>query len=230
MSNNYLFGTGNQEIGNANPMRDATKVIAQNVRRHREAAGMSQAELAKAIGVKSQNTIATLELGGGTKHLSKIAKALKVRLVDLDPSAEQEETVIIPQGSGGEQRDVYASVEAGAGALVVSNEPIQRTQGPRSLEGVRGGYGILVVGESMIPVIRPGYIVWLNPHLVPRVGEICVFTFEAHGEVRATIKEYCGQSPDSWMVKRYQPKERKFSLSKADWPKCSVVVAVDYGR
>src|SRR5689334_16039846 len=125
MSTNYLFGTANQEIGKSALMNDLAKVIGANVRRYRQAAGMSWADLAEAIGVKSANTIAAIEAGGGTKHLAKIARALKVKLADLDPSEEGEETVTIPGGmSGSEQMpqlDVYASVECGNGAIVWSN-------------------------------------------------------------------------------------------------------------
>lgn len=232
MSNNILFGNVNQEIGKAFRMNDLSKIIGQNVARHREMAKMSQAELAAAIGVKSQNTIASIETGktAKSKHLPAIARVLKVRLAVLDPSEEQDESVMVSALPASEQIDVYASVEAGAGALVVSNEPIQRAQRPKALEGIRGGYGVLVVGESMVPLIRPGYTVWVNPYLPPRPSEICLFIHDLDGEFRATVKEYCGQTPDNWLVRRYQPKQHKFSLNKQEWPKCHVVVGVDYGR
>lgn len=231
MSNNYLFGTGNQFVVKPFPMNDLPKIIGDNVRRFRERADMSQADLARAIGVKSQNTIATLELGGGSKHLAKIAKALKVRLADLDPTYDGEESVIVPSSApASELVAVFASVEGGKGELVLSNEPYTRLAMPKALIGVKRGYGVLVRGESMVPLVRPGYTVWVNPHLPPRASDICLFFLEADGEFTATIKEYFGQTADSWLVKRYQPKERKLSLPKREWPGCHVVVGTDYGR
>lgn len=235
MSNSILFKNANQEIGTAFHMSDT---IGQNVKRFREAIRpeMSQADLAKAIGVKSQNTIAAIETGKTqkTKHLRAIAKALKVRVTDLDPSEEIEETVTtkdtMVSTEQSEQLDVYASVEGGSGAIVWSNEPMLKIPRPRPLIGVRDAYGVLVVGESMTPLVRPGFTVWVNPHLPPRPDDICIFRHDVDGDFRATLKEYCGQTQDAWLVRRYQPKMRRFTLKKAEWPVCHVIVGTDYGR
>lgn len=233
MSNSILFGNHNQEFGNGFPMNGLSKIIGANVARYRKEAGISGAELAQAIGVKSQNTIAAIETGQTqqSKHLAKIAQVLKVRMADLDPTFQGEETVIIPRSTGNEELlNVFASVEGGAGALVWSSEPYKQVPMPIPLIGVRGGYGVLVVGESMVPLIRPGYTVWVDPHKPARSDDLCLFLHEAEGEFRATIKQYCGQTPEGWLVKRYQPKERRFTLSKLEWPRCHVVVGADYGR
>lgn len=124
------------------------------------------------------------------------------------------------------QRDlpVYGSVEAGAGCVVVSNEPVDSVRRPAPLENVKDGYGVIVRGESMSPLIRPGDIVLVHPHLPPRIQDCCVFRHERDGEFVATIKEYCGQNATTWKVKRYQPKEEIFTLKKKDFPECHVVV------
>lgn len=238
MSNSILFECNKQEIGKPFRMNDLSKLIGQNVKRIREAIRpkMSQADLAKAIGVKSQNTIAAIETGetNKSKYLPEIARALKVRLTDLDPSQEGEETVTVKESMTGneqsEQLDVYASVEGGSGAIVWSNEPMVKIPRPRPLIGVRDAYGVLVVGESMTPLIRPGFTVWVNPHLPPRPSDLCIFRHDEDGDFRATLKEYCGQTQDTWMVRRYRPQERRFTLKKAEWPVCHVIVGTDYGR
>lgn len=232
MSNSILFVNPNQQIGTGFHMNGLNKIIGDNVKRLRLAAGMSWAELAREIDVKSANTIAAIEAGGGTKHLNKIARALKVRVADIDPTAEGEETVIIPRATGNDELlNVFASAEGGDGNLVwSSSEPYKQVPMPVPLIGVRGGYGVLIVGESMVPLIRPGYTVWVDPHKPARSDDLCLFLHDDHGDFRATIKQYCGQVPDGWLVKRYQPKERKYTLSKREWPVCHVVVGVDYGR
>lgn len=233
MSNSILFGNANQQFGNALPMNGSPKIVGTNVARHRKAAGLSQAELARLIGVKSQNTIAAIETGKTrrSRELPRIASVLKVSMTDLDPTFQGEETVIIPrEGGNGDLLDVFATAEGGAGALVLSSEPYKQVPMPIPLIGVRGGYGVLVVGDSMVPIIRPGYTVWVDPHKPARTDDVCLFIHDEAGEFRATIKQYCGQTPDNWLVKRYQPKERKFSLPKQEWPKCHVVVGADYGR
>lgn len=234
MSNNILFKQGNQCLVSPFHMDERSKTIGRNVARYRAAADMSQAELAKAIGVKSQNTIAAIETGATqeSKHLPKIARVLRVRVADLDPAYQGEESVTMPLPKSGEAEDfeIFSSVECGDGAIVLSNEPFQMVKRPEPLIGVRGGYGLLVTGDSMIPVIRPGVIVLINPHLPARVGDHCLFVYEGHGEFRATLKEYCGQTADKWLVKRYHPKERRFSLDRAQWTRCEVVVGQHYRR
>lgn len=238
MSNSILFGTPNQRIGTGFHMNQLSKTIGHNVKRLREAMvpKMSQADLAKAIGVKSQNTIASIETGKTqlSKHLHAIARALKANIADIDPALEGEETVttkeLMTSTEQSEQLDVYASVEGGSGAIVWSNEPMLKVPRPRPLIGVRDAYGVLVVGESMTPLIRPGFTVWVNPHLPPRSCDICLFRHDEQGEFRATLKEYCGQTETNWIVRRYQPKQRRFTLKKAEWPICHVIVGTDYGR
>lgn len=236
MSNSILFGTPNQAFGNAAPVNERSKIVGRNVARYRDKAGLSQAELAKAIGVRSQNTIAAIETGATekSKHLHDIARVLRVKMTDLDPNYVEVEAFILPgttqEGGGPQDFRHYAGVEAGDGAVVLSNEPYRVTQRPQSLAGVRDAYGVLVVGDSMSPVVRAGHTVFINPHKSPRTGDICLFFAESDGEFRATLKEYCGQNAAAWSVKRYQPKERKFTLPKKDWPKCHVVVGVDYSR
>ena len=237
MSNSILFRNANQEFGSAFRMNDTgelSKLIGKNVARFRKESGMSGAELAKAIGVKSQNTIASIETGKTekSKHLPAIARVLKKRLSDLDPTETADDVLTIPGNmyAQGEQLAVYASVEGGAGAIVWSNEPMVKIPRPRPLIGVRDAYGVLVVGDSMVPIVRPGYTVWVNPHLPPRVGDVCLFRHDQDGDFRASLKEYCGQTKDTWLVRRYQPKERRFTMQKAEWPECHVIVGTDYGR
>jgi phage repressor protein C with HTH and peptisase S24 domain len=224
MSTSSLFVSGDQDFGIQPRMS-----LAENVKRHRERRKMSQAKLAKAIGAQ-QNTIAAIELGKTkrTKLLPEIARELGVTLKELDPSLEPVETTRIPGGElvGEPDLPVYASVDAGDGVVLVSAEPVERVRRPDPLATVKNGYGVIVVGESMVPVVRPGDTVLVHPHLPPKVEDICLFISDDRdsGEFRATIKEYLGQTKDIWKVKRYHPKEQEYSLKKREWPKCQVVV------
>lgn len=220
----------NHVVGNSFSMSEHANLVGQNVAKHREAKGWSQARLAKEIGVKSQNTIAAIELGKTrkSKYLPDIARKLKVKITDLDPRYEEEETIIIPNVELEGLRDfkVYGSVEAGEGAIVISNEPVQITRRPASLIDTVGGYGVIVRGDSMTPAVRPGNTVHVNPHIHPRAEDLCLFIYDQDGDFRATLKEYCGETPTSWRVKRYSPKEETYLLAKKDFPRCEVVVEV----
>lgn len=222
MSTNSLFGRAYQGLGKVRPMSK----LGENVRRLRTERGFSQAKLAKMIGAKSQNTIVAIEAGGRTTHVPALARALKVSIHDLDPDTSAQESFIIddPGLIGAKDLPLYASVDAGEGALVVSSDPVDRIGRPAPLAHVRGGYGVIVAGESMSPLYRPGEVALVNPHLPPRVEDACIFRKEENGEFHATIKEYCGQTKDLWKVKRYQPTEIEFTLKKRDWPDCHVVI------
>jgi transcriptional regulator with XRE-family HTH domain len=229
MSNNNLFVKTYQEFGSTPPMGK----LADNLRRIRTERRMSQKDVADMIGV-AQNAIAAIEGGGGTKLTPKLARALKVRVADLDPDYDAEQPLIHagPEYEPSKEPDLplYASVEAGEGAVVLSNEPIGRIPRPAQLASVRGAYGVIVRGESMIPVLRPGHTVLIDPHVPPQVDDLCLFISERDGEFRATIKEYRGQSGTHWKVRRYKPQEGDFQIKKADYPRCEVVVGIQRRR
>lgn len=217
-------------------IKDNVNVIGANVARLRKAAGLSQQQLATKVGAKSQNTIAAIETGLTVKSklLPDIAAALGVGMVELDSTFARHETTIIPgaQLLGERNLEVFGSILVGPDDVVVkTNEPISVVLRPQPLEHVRGGYGLLVVVDSMMPIVRAGDIVLVNPHLPPRLDDICLFIHTIN-DIRTllTLKEFRGQNTDSWQVKQYYPKERIFSLSKRDWPKCHVIVGIFRGR
>lgn len=221
MSTNTLFERQYQNIGNANPMS-----LKENLTRLRKARGLSQERLAKDAGVR-QNTVAAIESGKTkrTRYAPELARALKVKVTDLVPEPEETKDLIpAPELVGAPDLPVYGSVEAGEGGIVVTNDPVDSVRRPAPLQRVRDGYGVIVHGESMAPLIRPGDIVLVHPHLPPRREDWCIFRFDHDGEFRATIKEYCSQTDTVWKVKRYQPKEEEFTLKKKDWPECHVIV------
>ena len=201
--------------------------IARNVARYRKERGLSQQELARRIGVR-QNTIAAIEAGvtKKSKYLPDIARALEISLTDLDGDEGGHRSPRIPGADlvGARDLPLYATVEAGEGAVVMSSDPVDEIRRPAPLATVKGAYGVIVSGESMVPALRPGDIALINPHLPPKVEDICLFISERNGEFVATIKEYVGQTKDHWKVKRYKPEEKEFTLRKSEWQTCHVSV------
>lgn len=222
MSTNCLFVHCDQDFG-SNPAMS----LAQNVIKFRKRRRLSQAALAKLIGAR-QNTIAAIESGitKRTKLLPELAQALGVSLPELDPSLEKVENVMVPgnQLVGANDLPVFASVDAGDGVVFVSERPVQTVKRPEPLSSVTNGYGVIVSGESMIPLVRPGDTVLIHPHIPPRPEDLCLFIGDNHGEFRATLKEFRGQTKDLWRIKRYHPREEEFTLKKSDFPRCEVVV------
>ena len=201
--------------------------IARNVARYRKERGLSQEELARRVGVR-QNTIAAIESGltKKSKYLPDIARVLEVPLFDLDAGEGAHRTPTIPGADlvGARDLPLYATVEAGEGAVVMSSDPVDEVRRPAPLATVKGAYGVIVSGESMVPALRPGDTALIHPHLPPKVEDICLFISERNGEFIATIKEYVGQTKDHWKVKRYKPEEKEFTLRKSEWQTCHVSV------
>jgi transcriptional regulator with XRE-family HTH domain len=201
--------------------------IAGNVARYRKERGLSQEQLARRVGVR-QNTIAAIESGltKKSKYLPDIARVLEVPLFDLDAGEGAHRTPTIPGADlvGARDLPLYATVEAGEGAVVMSSDPVDEVRRPAPLATVKGAYGVIVSGESMVPALRPGDTALIHPHLPPKVEDICLFISEKNGEFVATIKEYVGQTKDHWRVKRYKPEEKEFTLRKSEWQTCHVSV------
>jgi phage repressor protein C with HTH and peptisase S24 domain len=238
MSTNNLALHGYQDVGRRAAMKPTLgQIIGANVKRIREAKDppISANALAKAIGAKSVFTVQQIEAGETqkSKYLPDIARVLNVDLAEIDPSqrngvkAEIEHNPVdISSAVGRRDVPVYATTEGGDGIMVLSSEPVDVTDRPSSIERVKNAYGIIVTGDSMVPILRPGDTVIINPNLHPRPEDICVFRVEREGDFRSTVKEFVRKVPDGWRVKRYQPKEREYVLKSAEWDKCHVVVAI----
>lgn len=194
------------------------------IRAAREARGMSQADLASAVGV-SQPAIRKIE-GGQTlrsKYLADIERFLGLAHEPIG-RAEPGNFRRPPELLGERDLPVFAAAEGGEGALVVSTEPIDWVLRPWFLSHVRDAYGVVVTGESMVPVYRPGDLLLVNPRLPPIREKNAIFVSgEEHGEFRATVKEYRSSDKDDWLVRQYNP-PKDFSLPKKDWSRALRIV------
>lgn len=150
---------------------------------------------------------------------------LEIPLSDLDP-AFPETGAILPAAAlvGSRDLPIYGSAEGGGGSMIVDYDPIDYVKRPAPLESVRGGYGILVTGESMEPVVYAGDILLINPHLPPRANKIAVFYRSYRGETLATVKTLVSWNDRVWKVRRYNPEKLDFTLDRAEWQHCHLRV------
>lgn len=119
---------------------------------------------------------------------------------------------------------VFAAAQGGQGHLLITFDPIEHISAPPELASVRGAYGILVTGESMVPAFRPGDIAWVHPHRPPeRDSDVVLYHVPPHTEAEAIIKTMVSWTPDKWKLRQYQP-AKDFSESRADWPVCHRIV------
>lgn len=215
----------------------------QKIKARRKELGLEQAELATDVGTKQQ-TIDKIERGITKKssYFPRIAARLGMDLKELDPDLQRldnHDSSYSLDADRASQNNlsradadlpIYAAAQGGEGTVIVTVEPVDWKHRGTPLASVRGGYGLIVTGDSMVPVYRSGQIVLVNPHLSPRPEDgIILYGGEVVGEVKATIKEYVGQTANEWILRRYQPEVRTFRLKKAEWPVVHVVVGT-YSR
>ncbi|GEP06852.1 XRE family transcriptional regulator [Methylobacterium oxalidis] len=208
------------------------------IREARIALGLSQKALAAKVGV-SQAAIAKIETKAvqTTEVLDKLCEALGLNPASLPEDAfgtarpPQRQPPVqglsIPEyardpaywaAAAGLVGDVplYASAEGGAGALIIERDPIGTAKRPPLLQGVKDGYAIYLVGESMAPEFEPGDTLFVNPRLPVLANTTCVFYNTQSDEPRAMVKRFLSSTEDEWHVQQFRP-EREFDLSRAEW-------------
>lgn len=201
--------------------------LKANMVRLRNQKGWTQAELARRAGV-SQQVIGDIESGRTIRprQLHEIAAALGTTIEQLDPERYNRPTLEFPTTPIYGERDlpIYAAAEGGDGAMIITFDPIAFTLRPAPLIGVKGGYGMYVVGESMAPAYDPGDTLLVNPHLPPTPGKDAVFFYsDGHGQTKATIKRLVRITAAEWRVMQWNP-QKEFALDRVTWPQCQVIV------
>jgi transcriptional regulator with XRE-family HTH domain len=198
--------------------------IGENVRKLREAASLSQDELASAAKT-TQSTIDRIERDevANSRFLPRIAGVLRVSLAELDESyatgADAPVRPVLPpvaQIGGDRDFPIYTAAEGGPGEIIRSVDPVDWWPRPIEVLRVKGAYGMYVVGESMAPDFEPGQVAVINPNMPFVSNKPYIFYADKAGEPRATIKRLRRATPDTWYVTQHNPKH-DFTLSRGLW-------------
>ncbi|KAF0131118.1 MAG: Repressor protein C [Xanthobacteraceae bacterium] len=122
---------------------------------------------------------------------------------------------------------IYAAAQGGDGHLIISTDIVETTKWPTILEGVRGAYGLLVVGDSMAKAYRHGDMALVHPGLPMARDEVHVFydhpPFGEAGETEAIIKNLLSWSDIHYTIEQFNP-AREWKVDRADWPTCHRIV------
>ena len=126
---------------------------------------------------------------------------------------------------------IYAAAQGGNGHMIVHTDVMEYVKRPVILEGVPDSYGILIVGDSMVPAYRPGDMALIHPRRPPERDTDVVLYDQDHrtGEAKAMIKRLIGFNDRSWKLEQYNP-AKTFSEHRTDWPICHQVVGMYKGR
>src|SRR5690606_22237218 len=119
---------------------------------------------------------------------------------------------------------VYAATMGGDGHVIITFDPIEYVKRPAVLEHVKDGYGVLIVGESMIPAYRPGDTALVNPRLPPqRDTDVVLFHNPPNDEAECIIKQLNGFNDQVWHLEQFNPADT-FDEYRKEWPICHRVV------
>jgi hypothetical protein len=193
--------------------------------------GYKQETLANAAGT-SQAIVSRWTKGSvpEDKHRAGLfaeARRLGLNLADYgsdDGSAPVPRVAAGRQLVGAPDLPVYAAAQGGKGHIIVTFEPIRFVKRPHVLLDVPGGYGILVIDDSMKPAHRHNSIALVNPARHAQPGdEVVLFHVKPEGESEAMIKLLNGITSKKLKLEQYHP-AKKFEVDQEDWPVRHVVV------
>ena len=203
--------------------------FGERVRRERETRGWSQDYLAKLSGT-TQSTIDRIE-SGTTRRSRALPEIAAVLGLPYPTMANLPPATVLPGDTLVGERDlpIFGSAEGGSGALILSTEPVDFVKRPEPLARTKGGYGVIITGESMIPVLRPGDIALVNPHLPPRPDSEVLLQREEHGEHYAIVKTLLRLNATTYRLKQWNP-QTDFSRERSEWPRCELIVGKYAGR
>lgn len=209
-------------------MSDSTELpkVAVRLKLAREAADLSQPQLADRVGM-SQQGIQSIEAGKviRPKKLREIARAVgrsEEWLLGLDEGETAMETPsnasFPPQYQAFPQSRVPLLGQTSAGAngrFILNGQDASAVFCPPVLEGIRGAYAVLVYGESMEPKFEAGETVWLHPYLPVRRGDYVVAQIledEDREEMGSYIKQFVSQSGTKLVLRQFNPGEGESEL------------------
>lgn len=202
---------------------------------------MTQADLARALKVTPQ-AVSGWERDESMPELDRIeavAGALGVDIMQLMSGAGEASAIYLDQVQERERQDalsgrnlipgreilregdfpIYSSSEGGNGAIIVHTDVMEYIRRPTLLAGVPNAYGILVVGESMIPAYRPGDVALVHPgRPLARDTDVVIYQEDPRsGDTRSMIKHLLSFNDSQLRLEQYNP-ARPFGLARKDWP------------
>lgn len=188
--------------------------IGKRAKSRREELKLTQAELAKMVGV-SQQSIQWLEVGKTERprYITELAEALETSVKWLK-TGEGENTLQaktvplrmpVPEYLNPDRIPIYGYV-AGANNMSAINEShiVGWVERPYTLQGIKNPFLLIVIGDSMEPRYFQNERVHVNPGRRPNKGEHCVVE-KMNGE--AVIKIYKGEDETHIHLAQYNPKK-----------------------
>lgn len=156
------------------------ETIGERIRLRREQLGLSQEELAKALGYKSRSSINKIELGLQKLTQSKIAsiaEALQTTpdyIMGWDDATLSRAFNVVSIGKQG-MRPIYGSISAGLGEFVEGSNEILGWEPVDEKYATDEYFYLRVKGDSMSPKIEDGDLLLIRKQTSVDSGDIGAF-------------------------------------------------------
>jgi DNA-binding XRE family transcriptional regulator len=201
-----------------------------DIKQRRRQLGLSQRELAEIVGSHAQ-TVDKIERGhiSFSRYLEGIERHLGIRPTPPEMKHAEQGVDKIP---------VYATSAVTQRAAVMhqdASEPAHFVVPPTCLRGKRSAYGGLVSSDAMAPIFQCGDAFYCDAHLAPAPGKFVLLRQKPpwqRGEIM--LCQLLGFDEWWWRVLLLNSgkkplREKRLTLSRADYPICHRVVSKDFG-
>lgn len=197
-------------------------IIASRLKEAREAAGLSQAELAERVGMK-QTGIGSIESGESARprKLLEIARAVNRTaqwLLGEDgdeiqpsafPKADVSHPVEVPSWPT-RKIPVYGQAAGGLdedGRFILNGNKVADVLVLPGLEDVRDAYAVYVYGTSMVPAFRPGATVYVDPSrpIVSEDNVVVQLKADEYEPPYGYIKEFVARRGGKLVLRQHNP-------------------------
>lgn len=193
------------------------------IRERREALNISQAELARRVGIR-QPSLHNIEIGKTKKsrYMPEINREL-----GIDPMTGRMQSPDSIRFSGSEAHNavldtpVYAMHLSPDGEnVVLTTKPTHFVVRPALLQAVPDASGIAYWGDDNFPAYRSGDVIFVHPYQPPCVGVDVVARPVDESDMRLFVGELIEHNAREFKVRTYRTQvERTFKRSEwhADW-------------
>lgn len=158
-----------------------------NLRKLRDAAGLSQAQIAEKLGV-NQAEYSRIEKGRRRvgQHMNKLSKILKATDEQI-LSADQYQPTQMP-----EDVPVFALPEPDGESVRFDMAMASKIARPPLLKDAQNAFGMFNCGEAMSPRLRHGDFLFCDPDEKARDNDICALIIERGNRQVAIVRESLG--------------------------------------
>lgn len=202
----------------------------RQIRERREALKISQAELARRVGIK-QPSLHNIEIGKTkrSRYLPDIAQVLGLDSKSLKPSGLID--LMDSQGTDANARGhrdfpVFFMKPAPTGGVgfELSMERVEYAERPTLLATVKDSYAVCIYGDDMSPAYNTGDTVFVHPHRPPVVDADFVFRQSNIDDTVIIIGRLEAETETEWQVLQHK-RSQTIKLKKAEWGLAHRIIA-----